>query len=61
MFRDVTLDKLLYDLFIALLTGIVAGVLTGFWVDRRIRHRERQRLSLATNILYVEVMRPLIS
>ena len=56
MFRDVTLDKLLYDLFIALLTGIVAGVLTGFWVDRRIRQRESQRLSLATNIMYVEVI-----
>jgi hypothetical protein len=56
MFRDVTLDKLLYDLFIALLTGIVAGVLTGFWVDSRIRHRERLRLSLATNIMYVEVV-----
>jgi hypothetical protein len=55
MFRDITLDKFLYDLFIALLTGIVTGVLTGFYVDRRIRYRERQRLSSASNIMYVEV------
>ena len=56
MFRDLTLDKFLYDAFVALLTGIVTGVLTGFYVDRRISSRDRQRLSSATNIMYVEVV-----
>jgi hypothetical protein len=56
MFRDVTFDKFLYDLFIASLTGIVTGILTGLYVDRRIKSRERQRLAPATNTMYVEVI-----
>jgi hypothetical protein len=56
MFRDLTPEKFLYDVFIALLTGIVTGVLTGFHVDRRIKSRERRRLSSATNVMYVEVI-----
>jgi hypothetical protein len=56
MFRDITLDKFLYDLFIALLTGIVTGVLTGLYVDRRIKSRERLHLAPATNTMYVEVV-----
>jgi hypothetical protein len=56
MFRDLTPEKFLYDVFIALLTGIVTGVLTGFYVDRRIKSRERRRLSSATNAMYVEVI-----
>src|SRR5271166_2526588 len=46
MFADITWDKLVYDLFIALLTGVFTGLLVDFLLRRREKRRSVQEIRL---------------
>jgi hypothetical protein len=55
MFADITTGKVIYDLSIALLTGIITGIMTGIFVDYLIRRREKANLKSIRSLMYVDL------